>query len=128
MHIKTNNKKYTMILLIGVMVFIFKPLQVYSQSKSVLDSIITYKAKNISLYDGLNEIGDIVNYEFSYNADIVSSDNEIKVNLEEITLRKLLTKILNDTTLDFCVADKQIIIRKKNSIKSISAILLENDL
>lgn len=119
----SKNKKIThaMILLIGVMVFIFNPLHLFSQSNSILDSVITYKAHNISIYNGLNEIGDIVGYEFSYNADLFESRDKIKANYEEIALHQLLSNFLNDTTLTYYVSDKQIVIRKKNLLNTISS-------
>lgn len=117
---KKRNIINTMILLIGVMVFVFRPLQVFSQTNSILDSVITYKTRSTSLYEGLNEIGDIVGYEFSYNSDLIASENEIKANYEEIALRNLLSNLLNDTTLTFYVVDKQIVIRKKNLIYNLA--------
>jgi hypothetical protein len=127
MYSGTKNIKYTMILLIGVMVFIFKPLQLFSQSNSILDSIITYKARNVSLYQGLNEIGDIVGYEFSYNADLIISRDQIKANYEKIPLRDLLSKFLNDTCLTYYVSDKQIVIRKRNLLSTLSILFLTSN-
>jgi len=118
-----NKKRYiinTMILLVGIMVFVFRPIQLFSQTNSILDSVITYKARGISLYEGLNEIGDIVGYEFSYNSDLIASRNEIKVNYEEISLRNLLSNLLNDITLTFYIVDKQIVICKTNSISKLT--------
>jgi len=117
---KHQNIANIIILILGIMVFVFKPLQAISQANSILDSTIAYKAKNITLYQGLNEIGTIINYEFSYNSDLIASERVIKVHYNEITVNDLLNKILNDTMLCFCIADKQIIIRKKNSLNSLS--------
>ena len=80
---KKRNIINTMILSVGIMVFVFLPLHLFSHTNSILDSVITYKTRGISLYEGLNEIGDILGYEFSYNADLIASRNEIKANYEE---------------------------------------------
>ncbi|MCK5170450.1 MAG: carboxypeptidase-like regulatory domain-containing protein [Bacteroidales bacterium] len=117
---KERNIINTMILLVGIMVFVFRPLQLFSQTNSILDSVITYKTRGISLYEGLNEIGDIVGYEFSYNSDLIASRNEIKVNYEEVLLRNLLSNLLNDITLTFYIVDKQIVICKKNLINKLT--------
>lgn len=114
-------KIVAVVLLTGFMAFIFKPLQVLSQTNSVLDSIITYKARNISLYESLTEIGNIIGYDFSYNADLIASESEIKSINNETSVRKLLLTLLDDTTLNFHVADKQIIIHKKNIINNLVA-------
>lgn len=116
-----KNKISTMILLLGFMVFVFKPLQLVSQTKSILDSVITFKAKNISLYEGLNEIGQIIGYDFSYNSDLIATNDKINETHHEIKLRDLLSTILDDTTLTCYTIDKQIIISKKNLISSLSS-------
>ena len=96
---KKQNITATMILCIGVMVFIFKPLVVSSQNKNVLDSIISYRAKNITLYESLNEIGSLIGYDFSYNSDLIASGLEVKANYSDITVRNLLTNILQSKIL-----------------------------
>lgn len=118
---RNRNKISTMILLIGFMVFVFKPLQLVSQTKSILDSVITFKAKNISLYEGLNEIGRIIGYDFSYNSDLIATNNKINETHNEIKLGDLLRDILDDTTLTCYTIDKQIIISKKNLISSLNS-------
>ncbi len=117
---KPKNKANAIILMLGIMAFIFNPFQVFSQNKSVLDSLISYKTKNITLYQGLNEIGDIIHYEFSYNADLVASENLIKANYEDISVQAILRNLLSDSTLCFYVTDKQIIIQKKNALNTLS--------
>jgi hypothetical protein len=122
MHRKIKNISHTMILTIGVMVFIFKPLHLFSQSNTILDSLINYNARNVTLYEGLNEIGDIIGYEFSYNADIIDSREKIKANFNNQALNNVLHNLLGDTNLTFYVLEKQIIIRKRNLLSTISII------
>lgn len=108
-----------MILILGFMVFVFKPISVISQPHTILDSVITFKARNITLYDGLSEIGSKIGYNFSYNADLIASKSEIKYIQDKLSVRNLLTQILDDTTLCFKVTDKQIIICKKNILSNL---------
>ncbi len=93
--------------------FTFFTNQLIAQDKSPLDSIITFKAKNVDLYEVLNDISDITGYRFSYNSDLVKADNQIKGSFENISVRNLLSKILNDTSLIYKVVDRQIVINKK---------------
>ncbi|MFC2152990.1 carboxypeptidase-like regulatory domain-containing protein, partial [Bacteroidota bacterium] len=65
-------------------------------------------------------LGDIINYEFSYNADLIASRSVIKVDFINESVRNILVELLNDTSLTYYVADKQIIIRKKNLLKTIT--------
>lgn len=110
-----RNKLKPMIMTVIIMGFSFFTNQVSSQNSSPLDSIITYKAKNINLFEVLSNIGSITGYEFSYNSDLVKTNTEIKGIFENISINNLLKEILNDTTLECKVVDKQIVICKKNS-------------
>lgn len=109
---------HTIILFIGVMVFIFTPLKVLSQEKSILDSTISYKSRNIVLYEALNEIGDILRYEFSYNPDLIAANSTIKADYEKKSVKYILSDLINDSTLQFQVADKQIVISNKSLINN----------
>ncbi|MFO7828412.1 MAG: carboxypeptidase-like regulatory domain-containing protein [Bacteroidales bacterium] len=93
----------------------------YAQDQ-VLNRVITYKTKEIKLYDALNEISDIVGYEFSYNADLVAANKNIKANFKDEKLKDILDDILNDSTLKYRVVEKQIVIYKRNPINSIASI------
>ena len=117
-----NKLKPIIIITIMIMGFSFFTNQVYSQNKSPLDSIINFKAKNIKLYDVLNDIGSTIGYEFSYNSDLVKTNIEIKGIFEHVSVKNLLTEILNDTLLSYKVVDKQIVICKKNSFNQLIAL------
>lgn len=93
----------------------------YAQNQ-VLNNSITYKTREIKLYDALKEISDIVGYEFSYNADLVSANKNVKANFKDKKLKNILDEILNDSTLNYRVVEKQIVIYKRNLINSIAAI------
>ena len=118
---KTRYINNTIILFIGIMVFIFSPFYSLSQQNSILDTTISYKAKNITLYESLNEISDIINYEFSYNADLIATNSEIKADYNNISIRNILSDLIKDSTLQFQLVDKQIIISKKRLINSLTA-------
>lgn len=116
---RRRNIIHTIILFTGMMVF-FLPNELYSQNNSVLDSSFNYKVKNITLLEGLEKISKTINYEFSYNADLIDSERKLKVDYTNEKLRNILSDILSDTTLGFQVVDKQIIIHKINKIRNLS--------
>lgn len=118
MNKKSKHKINTIILFLGVMVFVFNPLHAFSQKLSVLDSTISYKARNITLYEALNQIGDIIKYEFSYNADLIAANSEIKANYDNNSVKYILTDLIKDSTLQFQVIDKQIVISKKSLLNN----------
>jgi len=114
-----ENKHKPMIITIIIMGFSLFANLIHAQNSSPLDSIITFKAKNVNLYEILNDIGSITGYEFSYNSDLVKTNNKIKGSFENISVRNLLKEILNDTSLECKIVDKQIVICKKNSFNQI---------
>jgi len=93
----------------------------YSQS-TILDKRIAFKAKNKPLYTVLNEISSQIGYDFSYNADLISSNQIIKIDTDSTELFHILDLILNDTLLTYNIIEKQIVIHKKNSIRKISSV------
>lgn len=109
---KSKHITNTITLIIGVMVFFFNPYQAFSQKTPILDSLISYKARNITLYEGLHEISEIIDYEFSYNADLIAVNSTIKVAYENKPVSYILSDLINDSTLQFHVVDKQIVITK----------------
>ncbi|MBU8892909.1 MAG: DUF5686 and carboxypeptidase regulatory-like domain-containing protein [Bacteroidales bacterium] len=102
-----------------IVLLVFYSVNSFSQDTSALDNIISYKARNIDLSKALLEIGKIAGYEFSYNSDLIETSNQIKINIENISLRDLLNEVLNDSTLIYKVVDKQIVICKNNSFNQL---------
>lgn len=113
------NKISNMFFIIGFVLLIFLSSKTYSQNQSILDTKLSYKAKNKSIHNALVEIGDIVGYEFSYNSDLIPANNRIKVNQTDISLEKLLYQLIDDSTLTYKVLDKQIVICKRNQLEKL---------
>ncbi|PLX16243.1 MAG: hypothetical protein C0597_08130, partial [Marinilabiliales bacterium] len=122
MIVKNKNIIYAIILISGIMVFFLSPLKVQSQKNTILDSTIEFKTKSISLFEGLNQISKTINYEFSYNADLIATESRIKVDYDKIAIGDLLTSLLSDSTLTFQAVDKQIIIHKKHTFNTLSSL------
>lgn len=101
-----------------MLLFLFNG-NIFSQEPSIFDSSISYKAKSIKLHDALSEIGDIIDYEFSYNPDLLATNSIIKVKYEDVNLKQLLNDIINDSTLIFKVVDKQVVITKRNQLNKL---------
>ncbi len=88
----------------------------------VLDSSITYKNKDIELYNALNEISEKIGYEFSYNAALIPDQKTVKANFKNEKLNLILEQLLNDSTLSYRVIEKQIVIYKKNTINALASL------
>jgi len=114
-----NRKSIKIMCGIILMLFIFTNVRAQT---SILDTTITIKIKNEPLERVLQKIGEQVNYNFSYNPDLVSTKSEIKRDFNNVELKSILKSIINDSTLTYAELDKQIIIYKKNTIQSLNAI------
>jgi len=108
------------ILLTGMCLLFLFNHYVVAQSDTLLFQKISYKAKNKALHKALDEISIQTGLEFSYNSDIIPINTIIKVSAENISLKELLCIIIEDTTLNFTVVDKQIVITRKNTISKLS--------
>ncbi|HSH51317.1 MAG TPA: carboxypeptidase-like regulatory domain-containing protein [Bacteroidales bacterium] len=92
-----------------------------TSQNQVLETSITYKTKDIELYDALNELSQMVGYEFSYNADLIPANKIIKANFKNEKLQVILNNLLNDSTLNFRIVEKQIVIYKKNTLNALAS-------
>ena len=118
-----KSKEYSYInrIILVIVLFVCCIFSSYSQN-SVLNQRITFKTKNQSLYNVLNEISSQIGYEFSYNADLIQSSKKVKIDVDTLEIHKLLDQILNDSCLNYVVIDKQIVIHKKNTIGKLYSI------
>ncbi|HAN19828.1 MAG: hypothetical protein A2X13_12665 [Bacteroidetes bacterium GWC2_33_15] len=115
--------KYSILIKFTLSVILFNCciFPVFSQS-SVLNKKLSVKSKNHSLYTVLNTISSQIGYEFSYNADLILANRNVKIDADSSELHQILDILLNDTSLTYNIIDKQIVIHKKNSLSKISTI------
>lgn len=86
----------------------------------VFETPITYKTKDIELYDALNELSEMIGYEFSYNADLIPAHKRVKADFKNEKLPVILNNLLNDSTLNYKIVEKQIVIYKKNTLNALA--------
>ena len=88
---------------------IMMSMSVLSQSKG-LDQKISIRLNEISLEQALDSIAKKTNTYFTYNADILIDAPQIRLIAEDEALYRVLRRIIPDTTLDFQLVNKQILI------------------
>lgn len=79
------------------------PGEVKSQTPSVLDIRVTYKADKTPLAKALKDIRTLSNVRFTYNADIIRRQPPVTVDMKHVTLENLLKQVLQNTKLQFAV-------------------------
>lgn len=90
-------------------------IEVFSQ-EILLNKKISISIKNVSVYDALNKIGEISGCYFIYDSKDVKSNKKIQsLEASNEALVDLLKKILNDSSLEFRVIEKHILIFKGKS-------------
>jgi len=82
----------------------------FAQGDSILVQKIAIPNQRTSVYELLNQITDQTGYFFIYDSKIVNSDKKISVFSDGKTVREILVEILNNSSLDFKVIEKHILI------------------
>jgi len=100
----------------------------FSQEKNILDTVLSYKAKNVKLHIALTELGDMVGYNFSYNSDLIASNREEKGKYIDQKLQDILYNIIQDSSLVFKIVAKQIVITKRDQISKLLIFRNNNDI
>ena len=85
---------------------------IYGQ-EDILNTGVNLTIKKEPLYKALIKINQSTGYKFSYNSDIINEDQPVSLTAENISIRSCLDRLLNDTTLNYKVIDKHIVIHKR---------------
>jgi len=128
-----NKYRNTLLQILVVVCFIFNTNISYSQdSLSILEKKISLNIKNNNLYEALNQISIKTGYNFSYNSKLISENRKIRIKVNNLPVKDVLNKLLQDSTLSYLIVSNQIVILKqvnnnlkKNNTDTISYIQIE---
>jgi len=109
-----NKYKNTLLQILVVVCFIFNTNISYSQdSLSILEKKISLNIKNNNLYEALNQISIKTGYNFSYNSKLISENRKIQIKVNNLPVKDVLNKLLQDSTLSYLIVSNQIVILKQ---------------
>ncbi len=110
-------KKYFLIMRLTSLLTLFLTLQM---SASVWSQTMNVKLKNSTLQELFIQIEKNSNYRFFYNNDEVDVNQKISIDVEEKTVGKILTTVLEGTPYSFKEMDNKLILieRTGNQTKS----------
>lgn len=95
---------------IFISIFLFQScLTAYGQV-SPLDKPVTFARQHTTLYEALNLISGKTGCLFIYDSRVVESDRRVKLEADNIPLRQLLDKLLNNPNLGYKVIGEHILI------------------
>ncbi|MFK5959589.1 MAG: SusC/RagA family TonB-linked outer membrane protein [Lutibacter sp.] len=83
----------------------------YSQTK------MDIKVKNISLEDLFKEIQSKSEYIFFYNDEVLDIDKTVSIHLKKATLFTILEKVFLNTSLDYTINDRQVVVKIRTEVK-----------
>lgn len=93
---------------------LFLPLKTISQ-ENILDQKLSITIEQVPLYKALIQINQATGYKFSYNSNIFNEDRQVSLQTQNMSIRRSLDSLLNDTTLRYQVLDRHIIIHRQDS-------------
>ncbi|TYA89238.1 TonB-dependent receptor [Seonamhaeicola marinus] len=96
-----------------VVLIIFGLSSVYANS-SYSQEKLDINVKNISLEKLFNTIQKSSNYIFFYNDDVLEKDLKVTLNFKNSLLSEILDYSFANTTLDYVISDRQVVVRIKN--------------
>jgi hypothetical protein len=83
-------------------------------STSLFDKRISISLKSIPVYRALFEISEKIEYNFSYNSDILDGERRTSLSFQQERLGTILDTVLQDTTLRYDKYNNHIIIYRKD--------------
>jgi hypothetical protein len=86
--------------------------QTIKKDSIVLQTPISIHRDQTSLFEILNEIQDNYNINFSYTDDLISLDYKVSIKSERVALYKILNLIFAQTSIQYVVIGKQIVLAK----------------
>lgn len=82
---------------------------------------LTLDLKNVSITDVLHSIESQTEFVFIYENEALNLGKRVTIKVNETKVDQVLQKVLEDTGMNFEIADKQIIITKDGTIKDLPA-------
>ncbi len=81
---------------------------------SLFERRISISLKNIPVYRALFEISEKIDYNFSYNSDILDGERRTSLEFQQEKLGTIIDSLLQDTTLQFDTYNNHIIIYRQD--------------
>ncbi|MBN2613318.1 MAG: carboxypeptidase-like regulatory domain-containing protein [Bacteroidales bacterium] len=93
-----------------LVIFAFQPMQA---QHPVLGQKISFECNGCSIAEALSEIETRISYFFSYNPDVFADKKPVSMKLENIPLKALLDTVISDTTIQYSVLEKQVVLYRR---------------
>lgn len=94
---------------------LFAPILLVGQ-KSALQQTVTISVSDISIADVLDKLGDKCSVRFTYDPDDISAYRLVSLQVKNMPLSEVLTKVFEDNSINFRERGGQVIIFRDRSI------------
>ncbi len=78
------------------------------------ETAISLSSRNRSIHQILDDIAIQTGYHFTYNSALIQGNKRVRFKVSHLLLEEVLDSLLQDTTLDYRVVDRNIVIFQKN--------------
>lgn len=103
-------KKHHKILLIMKLSMILSLVTILQTSAAVFSQQLTIDVKNKSMREVLKKIENQSNYRFFYNDQLSGLDNNVSINVRNISIQKVLNKILENQELTYKMLENNMVV------------------
>ncbi|MBW8325256.1 MAG: TonB-dependent receptor [Prolixibacteraceae bacterium] len=80
---------------------------------------LTLKMQGVKVIDVLGKIEDETEFFFLFNQKLVDVDRKVDVDVKNVNIDQILTRIFENTNVNYLVKDRQIILTTANSVSSL---------
>ncbi len=94
----------------AIFIFLFIGMVQVSGSVYSQQTRLTLKLEDVSVADLIKEIKQISEFDFVYDYDVISSLQNVSVNVNDASVEEILDKCLQNSNLDYKIQDKVILI------------------
>jgi len=128
--LKNNNKKYIIrSLTLSRVFYSFLLIVILGTStkaqENVLNSKISIEIKNVSIEQALSLIEKKINYNFTFDAELINNQKKVFVHFKNLEVSKCLDSIFLDKELIYKVIDNHIVIKQK-IVKTIHQVAIDS--
>lgn len=100
--------------LFTVVLFFFSTLCSTAQARE-----LSLNLKNVSIKEAISQIENSSDYVFVYSGNVDKEINQKKnIKVEKASIETVLQKLLNNSSLDYKLLDRQVVVFKKNKKQS----------
>ena len=103
-------RKFIMVMKLSVFIILFSVIQLFAITGKAQQQRLTLDFEKTKVVDVLSHIEKESDYAFLYNVDLVDVERLASIKLEDASIREVLRRLFDDTSVSYRIMDNQVII------------------